>query len=77
AVSGQEARRLSWYDGLPIAELTIPKTISISATEMRRWLEEDARERWQRYAPAPLWQNYDLLRRAVLSAKGRGSTQSI
>ena len=37
-VSGKEARRLDWFDsvaGVRIAELYIPKTVEISASQMR------------------------------------------
>ena len=79
-VSGKEERRVSWFDGVngvTVAELYIPKTIEISATEMRAWLVEDAPEQWKSFTPEPLWEYYGEMRAAVLSSKDNAQTQSI
>lgn len=79
-ISGKEARRVSWFDGvsgLNISELYIPKTIDISASQMRDFLLKDDRENWQRYCSPAVWGQYDKLRELTLSAKDNIETQSI
>lgn len=77
AVSGQEERRQSWYEGLPVAELTVPKTIPISASQLRLWLERDERENWAAYTPPALHPRYPQLREAVHRAAGHRETASV
>lgn len=79
-ISGKEARRLDWFDsvqGLTVAELYVPKTIEISATQMRGYLIDDDRESWQRYTPQALWSGYEELRKAVLASKDILETSSM
>ncbi len=79
-ISGKELRRVSWFDGIEqvrISELYIPKTIEISASQMRSFFLEDDRQSWQRYTNPVLWGQYDALRRQVLSSKDREDTASI
>ncbi|MGM9604078.1 MAG: adenylyltransferase/cytidyltransferase family protein [Faecousia sp.] len=79
-VSGKEARRVSWFDGMEdvrISELYIPKAIDISASQMRSFLLEDDRESWQRYTNPVLWERYDHLRRLVLESKDNEETASL
>ncbi len=79
-VSGKEARRISWFDsveGASIAELYIPKTIDISATEMRDFLLEDDIDGWEKYTDPRLWHKYERLRQEVLKSKNNNETQSI
>lgn len=79
-VSGKEARRVSWFDGiggLQISELYIPKVVDISASQMRSFLLVDDRENWQRYTNSALWGEYDSLRQLVLESKDNGWTASI
>ena len=79
-VSGKEARRVSWFDsvdGASIAELYIPKTIEISATEMRDFLINDDCERWKKYTDSKLWGKYEKLRQEVLLSKDNSETHSI
>ena len=73
-VSGKETRRISWFDGiggLRISELYIPKTIEISASQMRGFFLADDRESWQRYTDPVLWGEYARLRQIVLSSRDR------
>ena len=73
-VSGKETRRISWFDGiggLRISELYIPKTIEISASQMRGFFLADDRESWQRYTDPVLWGEYACLRQIVLSSRDR------
>lgn len=79
-VSGKEARRVSWFDsvdGTSIAELYIPKTIEISATEMRDFLINDDCESWKKYTDSKLWDKYEKLRQEVLLSKDNSETHSI
>lgn len=79
-ISGKELRRVSWFDGIQqvrISELYIPKSIDISASQMRSFLLTDDRYSWQRYTNPILWGEYDALRQQVLSSKDNGETASI
>lgn len=79
-ISGKEARRVSWFDGiadLRISELYLPKIIDISASQMRSYFLADDRESWQRYTNPILWGEYDSLRRLVLLSKDKEETASL
>lgn len=79
-VSGKEARRISWFDGLEqvrISELYIPKAIEISASQMRRFFLCDDRAHWQQYTNPILWGQYDALRAQVLQSKDNRQTASL
>lgn len=79
-ISGKEMRRISWFDGiegLRISELYIPKTIDISASQMRQFLIQDDRESWQRYTNRALWGQYDMLRDTVLASCSCQETASM
>ena len=79
-VSGKEARRLDWFDsvaGLAISELYIPKSIDISATEMRQFFLADDFESWKKHTNPRLWSKYPELRQIVLASQSRRETDSI
>ena len=79
-VSGKETRRISWFDGiggLRISELYIPKTIDISASQVRQFLLQDDRTAWQQYVDPRMHPLYDQLRQAVLASKDNTATDSI
>lgn len=79
-VSGKEERRIDWFDsvsGLLIAELYVPKTIDISATEMREMLCSGDFETWKKYSDERLWGSFETLREAVLASKDNTETSSI
>ena len=79
-VSGKETRRLEWFDsvhGLAIAELYVPKTIDISATQMRDWLAAGDAASWRQYTDERLWDEFDALRAAVLSSQDNARTESL
>lgn len=79
-ISGKEERRLNWFDsvkGLNIAELYIPKTIDISASEMRNNLLNDDFEAWKQYTNPVHWPKYNLLRRIVYDSQDNTETQSL
>ena len=79
-ISGKEGRRLSWFDfeaAKGIAELYIPKTVDISASEMRFFLIADDRAKWERYTDERLWGQYDRLRALALLSRDNCRTDSI
>ena len=79
-VSGKEARRLDWFDsvaGVRIAELYIPKTIEISASQMRGFLIRDDRESWERYVNPKIHPLYSQLRTLVLASQENEDTMSV
>ena len=79
-VSGKESRRLDWFDsvqGVRIAELYIPKTIAISASQMRIFLIEDDRVRWERYVSPENHAMYPVLREMALASRDHSQTESI
>ena len=79
-VSGKESRRLDWFDsvqGVRIAELYIPKTIAISASQMRAFLIADDRARWEHYVSKENHAMYPLLREMALASRDNRQTKSI
>lgn len=79
-VSGKEARRVNWFDGLQgvsVAELYIPKTIDISASAMRKFFLDDDRVSWEQYTDPALYPMYEQFRSIVLSCKDKTETESI
>ena len=79
-VSGKEARRLDWFDsvsGVRIAELYIPKSIAISASQMRAFLLEDRRAQWEQYVNPKIYGLYPTLRELVIQSDSNPNTQSI
>ncbi len=79
-ISGKEERRLDWFDsvrGLAIAELYVPKTVHISASEMRALFVAGDFETWKKYADPRLWDEFNALRRTVLASRGNDGTASI
>jgi len=78
-VSGKEERRINWFDNedIKISELYIPKTVSISASHMRRCLIENDRDTWERYTSPIIWDKFDELRQLVLISKDNLETLSI
>lgn len=79
-VSGKEERRASWLAGelgAGIAELYIPKTIEISASEMRELFLRDDFETWKNYTDERLWPLYAKMRGIVLASKDNLETASL
>lgn len=78
-ISGKEIRRVSWFDesDVSISELYIPKTIDISASQMRQFFLDNDRESWKRYTNPVLWGQYDRLRAMVLESQNNMDTASI
>lgn len=79
-ISGKEERRLDWFDsvqGLLVAELYIPKTIDVSATQMREHLINGEIEEWKKYTSEKLWDEYEELRSTVYACKDNFNTDSI
>ena len=67
-ISGKEERRIDPHGKATRAEMD---------TRMRGFFIEDDRASWQKYTPAPLWDEYDAMRAAVLAAKDNLFTSSI
>jgi len=79
-VSGKEERRASWLEGESgesIAEIYVPKTVAMSATEMRKFFEKDDFGSWKEYTNPALWDMYAELRDVVLSCRDKTETDSI
>ena len=79
-VSGKESRRSSWLDGEDgqnVSELYVPKSIEISATEMREYFIRNDVETWKTFTDEKLWDHYERMRKIVLSAKDNLFTDSI
>ena len=79
-VSGNEERRRSWFDhveGLSIAELYVPKTIDISASELRQHLLDGDFEAWKTYMNPVHWHRWEALRALTLAASDHRNTDSI
>lgn len=79
-ISGKEERRVSWFDGIEgcrIAELYIPKSIAVSASELRKALAENDRAAWERFVSPKLYPLYDQLRAQYLTAMTNTFTKSI
>ena len=80
SVTGKEERRQSWFDGpegAGVAELSVPKTIDISATRMREFFNADDKESWKRYVNKKLIPLYGEMREIVLSCRENKETRSI
>lgn len=78
--SGKESRRIDWLsseDGNRIFELYIPKTIEISASEMRSLMIENNFEEWKKYSNPKIWDKFDFLREIVIHSKNNLKTSSI
>ncbi|MBO4326396.1 MAG: adenylyltransferase/cytidyltransferase family protein [Clostridia bacterium] len=78
-VSGREERRLGWFDGCEenVSELYLPKTVDISASQMREWLISGDSASWRQYSPSALKGRFRALREAVAAAEGNDVTASL
>lgn len=78
-ITGKEERRTGWFaseTGQSITEIFVPKTIRISASEMRQFLIDDDAVNWKRYSNPAIWDMYPTLRDCVLKSKDVMDTQS-
>jgi cytidyltransferase-like protein len=78
-VTGKEERRVSWFDAekVEISELYVPKTIDISASEMRENMIQDNRTFWKSYTNPKLWKKYNKMRKIVLESQNNKNTMSV
>ena len=79
-MSGKEERRLDWFDSIAgngISELYVPKSIEMSASQMRQFFAEDDFEKWKSYTNPKLWPRYRQLRQIALASQGNLETKSI
>ena len=77
-VTGREERRISWFDDNPaISELYVPKTVDISATQMREFLAAGEVLKWRIFSDSANYHRFDELREAVLRSAGNTDTASM
>ena len=79
-ISGKEQRRIDWFDsvkGITISELYVPKTIEISASQMRAFMLEGDEASWRSYTDPRLWDRFEKLRAQVLDSHDNQVTSSI
>ena len=79
-ITGKEARRESWFSGpagTGLAELEIPKTVGISASELREMLLLGERTRWERFTDPVIHPEFDRLRALVIKAEACRETGSV
>lgn len=79
-VSGRESRRVDWLSGdigKTIAEIYVPKTIEISASQMRDFFVENNFDEWKKYTNPKYWDKYETLRKIVLESMNNTETESI
>ena len=79
-ISGKEERRIDWLDsaaGLTVAELYIPKTIEISASQMRQMLIDNRFDEWKTYCDERLWDGFSEMREIVLRSCCYTETSSL
>lgn len=79
-ISGKEGRRLDWLDsanGSATAEMYIPKTIDISASELRECLIRGDEDEWRKYSDPRLWGRFRELRGIISGSYQNKETASI
>ncbi|MBP5730554.1 MAG: adenylyltransferase/cytidyltransferase family protein [Clostridia bacterium] len=77
-VTGREERRISWFDDNPaISELYVPKTVDISATQLREFLAAGDALQWRIFTDPANHHRFDELREAVLRSAGNTETASL
>ena len=79
-ITGKEVRRESWFNGptgIGLAELEIPKTIEISASELREMLLSGDEENWKKFTDEAIHSEFDRLRKLVVKAENCRETGSI
>lgn len=79
-ISAKESRRINWFDevqGLSLAELYIPKSNPISATQMRRFFLENDEAAWRAQTNEKIWPLYAQMRQQVIDSSENLETDSI
>lgn len=79
-VSGKESRRTEWLSGdfdKTITEIFVPKTIEISASQMREFFIENNFDEWKKYTNPKCWNKYETLREIVLNSMDNTETASV
>ena len=77
-VSGKEERRASWFNNEnSLAELTIPKTIDISASQLRKWMLEGDFAQWSKFVSPCLHSQFDFMRDRIIQTVANDETTSI
>lgn len=69
-IYGKDESRKGWFspeDSENFSELIISRNkIDISATQLRNYLVQGEKEKWQQYVPKEIWDMYDELRNELL-----------
>ena len=78
-VSGKEERRVNWFDGgdSRIAELYVPKTVAVSATDVRAMILNGDEAGWRAFTDPRIWDRFSSIRRAVEASAGSSGTASV
>jgi len=79
-ITGKEERRTDWFagvNGASVCELLVPKSIEISASQLRSYLINAEETSWREYTNPRLWEKYDTLRQQVLASKDNLETRSL
>jgi len=79
-VTGKETRRTNWLDfdeGNSISELFVPKSIDISASQLRQMIIENDFNSWKRYVNSKLWVMFDDYRKTIIMSENNTNTKSI
>ena len=78
-VSGKEVRRVNWFDAAnaQLAELYVPKTVEISASQLRELLLGDAPECCREFIPEKLWPRLAAYRDVILASRDNNETASV
>lgn len=77
-ISGKETRRTSWFDSDDsAAELYVPKTVDVSASEMREFFLKDDFESWKQFTNPKLWGMYEELKAQTIASKDNLESGSI
>ena len=72
-VYGRDEARKGWFseeDNRYFSELIVAREkIQISATQLRNYLVQEEKEKWQQYVPEEIWDMYEELRSELLKIK--------
>ena len=80
-VSGNEARRQSWFNGsdmVAISELIVNKSkVMTSSSDLKEYMEKDDKEMWEFFTNPKIHNMYEEMRNLYISCKNNKKTRSI